>query len=178
MSSALDNALASEAAAAVKWKKRRRHGAAGVGGDNSRPAELSAALARCCLRGAVAHGGCWVRCDAHVGRLLDRLCLGRVQRGAASQGLPETDPPPLPRQQQPGGPRPQQPPQMVRLSMLEALFLCHGLECLQLFEVQVRPSRGRDAPAGARLLPALTFSWHTAGGGGDRCGDGAQRVGA
>jgi hypothetical protein len=137
-----------EAAASVKWKKRRRHGAPGVGGDNSRPAELSAALARCALRGALAHGGAWVRCDSHVGRLLDRLCLGRVQRGAAAQQLPETDPPPprAQQQQQPGqphGPRGPQPPQMVRLSMLEAVFLAHGLECLTLFDVQVRPARGR-----------------------------------
>jgi hypothetical protein len=168
-----------EAAASVKWKKRRRHGAPGVGGDNSRPAELSAALARCALRGALAHGGAWVRCDAHVGRLLDRLCLGRVQRGAAAQQLPETDPPPpRPPQQTPGqphGPRGPQPPQMVRLSMLEAVFLAHGLECLTLFDVQVRPARGRGF-APCALTRGAACSAGAAGG--RTCSDRARPRGA
>ena len=152
--------------APVKWKKRRRHGAPGVGGDNSRPAELSAALARCALRGALAHGCAYVRAEPYVARLLDRLCIGRVLRGAAAAGLPETDPlpPPAAAPWAPGQPRQPQPPPLLRLSMLEAVFLAHGLECLTLYDVQVRPSHGRLRPG-----PALTPATRAGAAGGGRC---------
>ena len=142
----------------IKWKRR-------FGAEAGKPVETLRQLRGRSLRGVLAHGCAYVAVDGKTASLLDRVCLGRAARGVAASGVADAWLQELAQRllsersareaadaEAAAGPlpdRPRPPPlvALVRFSLLEAVFLVHGLECLTLFEETVRAPRTPRLPA-------------------------------
>jgi hypothetical protein len=182
----------------VKWKRR-------PSGADPKPSEALRRISCLSLRGTLAHGAAFLALEPRHATLLDKVCLGKLCRGAAAEGAAqpwlqllaaERAQRAAEREQQrpgeaeaaeapdageedepPGEDLPTAPPAadepavaaadasapsarwgraaapkpavVVRLSLLEAVFLLHALDCLTLYE------ETPDAPPLADSLTAL-----------------------